>query len=838
MTTSHSMLERLGVLIESRVVRIALVVLIILSVLPYVEIEAMLRPVLLLAFGGELLVRIPLLIRRRRTDRASTLQLAFLAIDVMAFLSFLPLEEWFHRHFFWLTFLRLSRLLLLVRFARDLAADLYSILTRREQLQQFGLVSVAVGALAFVSAVVLTQLDIGHDYDGLDGRPDGFWDRMWWSFRQIESPDNLVENLSVHPMVGVISLTLTIMGVFIISFVIGIGTNVVEQVVRAERRRNVSYSEHTVVVGPVGKSELLVREFVRIYRKNRLDLRDQLAKMWRWLVQGGRTPHVWRLPRMALLGDAADPPPMLYERDMRWVVYRQGEGSDADALARIGAARAKRAILLGDRSAGEDADAVTVATLAAFRELNRDAHVFVELLSSRHHATLSALTMDGTPTFPLDLPWYLGLFLLHHLVVPGVERLYQWLLTADGSELYTHVFTEPGELEALARQGGPDGCVPFSALAVLAERHRADEPMVLVGVFLGPARAEGDAMASVHELVPWVNPHTDPWDPRAAALGASAGRVPMAHLRGVIVLAENHQPVRGLARALTQGSLPLEALEPEPMPIDVSEPLAAPRRILVVGYGDSVASLALRLAQMTPSSQVTLVCADAAGAVTRLGPVLARSGVSLTEAGAVLERRGRLEVREARGGDAMERAIEVLTQGAVESVVFLAEPDAEDPDARTALRMLRLAEHLLASGDAAPHVLAELVTLQKGERARTTIEQAFARRGRTAPRITLVSTEQIRHYFMVHSAFVPGIHEVYARLLSERGQDILRLPLTAEAPLCMADARVRLAERGILALGLERADGSVELNPHPARTFEDVRAIYAIGAPPDGRAEA
>lgn len=178
---AQGLLERLGMMIESRAARAGFVVLIILSLLPYRDLEQLLRPLSLLAFGAELCVRVPLLARRNRTRRAGAGDVAFLLVDILAFVSFLPLEPWLRWGVSWLALMRLSRLLVLLRFARDLAADLYSILTRREQLQQFGLVTVAVAALAFVSAVLLRQLaPLGaeHDYDGLPGPPEGFRDRM------------------------------------------------------------------------------------------------------------------------------------------------------------------------------------------------------------------------------------------------------------------------------------------------------------------------------------------------------------------------------------------------------------------------------------------------------------------------------------------------------------------------------------------------------------------------------------------------------------------------------------------------------------------------------------
>lgn len=824
----NGFIDRLGVLIESRTVRSFLVVLIILSVLPYAQLEEMLRPLFLAAFGAELFVRVPLLIRRRRRGEASFGEMAFLVIDFAAFLSFLPLEAIFHRHFDWLVFMRLSRLLVLLRFAKELASDLYSILTRREQLQQFGLVTVAVAALAFVSAVVLSQLDIGHDYDGVPRQAEGFWDRLWWSFRQLESADNLVANLHVHPVVGVISLGLTITGVFIVAFVIGIGANVVEQVVRAERRRRVGYSGHTIVIGPIHESEVLVREFVRIYTKNRRDVRDQLSKIWLWLAAGAAAPRAWRLPRMALLGPDDEPPPVLYEPGMRWVVYRQGDGTDAQALERIGASAAKRAILLANPAAGRDTDAITVATLAALREANPHAHVYVELLSSWNHSTLIALG-EGNRVFPLDVPWFLGLFMLHHLVVPGVERLYQLLLTAEGSEMYSHVYLQASELRELTDLADEEGFIPVAILDEVAERHE----VVLVGLFLGevqPRIGEHDLIPT-DGLVPWVNPTAAPTDPRLKRLGAEAGKVPARLLRGVIAIGDTYAPVRAYARALTQHPRREPSDRPE---IELGTPRPPPRSILVVGYGDAVASITQRLAGLTDDAHLVVAFDGEPSHVQRLRSVLQRAGVQLEREadgrwGAALDRGGRLEVRSDPHGDAMETALTVLETERFEAVVLLAEADAVDSDARTMLRMMRLAERLLSRDESVPHVLAELASVSKGERARAQLQGAFERAGREPPRVTLVSTEQIRNYFMVHSAFVPGINEVYSQLLGERGQDLVRLPLRTTRPVRLAEIRRALAERGMIPIAFELESGEVALNPPADRAFSDARAVFAIG---------
>lgn len=822
------MLQRLGVLIETRMVRTTLVGLIILSLLPFDPIEHTLRWAFLIVFGVELAIRVPLLFSEERETPASRGEILFLLFDIAAFISFLPLQSWLPEQFAVLRILRLARLLVLLRFAREQASDLYSILTRREQLQQFALVSLVVCALAFVSAVLLNELDVPHDYDATPDGTEGFLDQIWWSFRQLESADNLVANLHGHPAIMVLSLVLTVLGVFIISFIIGIGTNVVELVVRAERRRAVGYEGHTCVIGPIDECEMLVNEFVRIYSKNRRDVRDQLAKLGRWLIRGGPAPRAWHLPRMALLGPGEEPPAVLLARDMRWVVYRRGDGGDSHDLALVGAARAKRVILLGDRSAGVDADAITVATLCAVRDVNPHAHVFMELLDTRSLSTLAAIG-ESSRTFPLDVTWFLGLFMLHHLVIPGVERLYRFLLTADGSELYSHVFQSVWELEGLLECGDDEGMIDSRRLSQLGAEHG----VVFIGVLLGegPPRTGRHDLIEMEGLVAWLNPHDEPEHPRVIALGARAGRVPAAKIRGVIALGDTYQPVRSFARSLSQGLPSVVDVDPADIVIGTAEP--PPRRLLVVGYGDAVASLAARLAELSKGAEVIVATDGDAARVRALRHALGRAGIELAERGdrleAELKRGGRLEIRVDPHGDPMDTGLSVLHEGSVDAIVFVAEPGARDHDARTALRLMRLAEDLLAHDLPSPHVLAELTSIAKGERARVHVVAAFRREGREPPRVTLVSTEQIRNYFMVHSAFVPGIMKVYAQLLGEVGQDVVRLPISSRGSVTLSSCAAALFERRMIPLGFERADGTVVLNPDHDRAFDDAVGVFSIG---------
>lgn len=968
-------LDALADFLSSRLIRAFLAVLIIVSVLPYPELEARLRPLFLGIFGLELLGNFLLLatgwrhpLQREQTwlendtdgigkdvpveglgharlhrppPRGIRIQdLAFLVVDALAFISFLPLHDWLGvQAMDFLTPLRLVRLLVLIRFLRTVFGDIYAIVVRRERFQQFAQVTLSVLLLTFVSAVVLVQLEIPHDYNGDPERPEAFPDLLWWSFRQLESADNLVPSLSGHPILIVLSLLMTITGVFVISFIIGLGSSVVEQLFKAEQRRPVPWSQHSLVVGPVEQAEVMVREFVRIYNKHRALQRLEWTALWEWVRRGGPRPRRHALPHMTLLGRAEGAPSYLQDPLLRKVMYREGDASHPSDLVRAGAPTAKRTIFLADRSLGRDADGVTLLGLAAFRTLNPTAHVFVEVTDSASGPLM--LDVGGRGTFPLDVPRFLGLFLCQHLIVPGIEGLYRDLLTAEGSEFYTHLYVDPAE-QRLLRQVGGKAWLPFEALARQAWSRFG---VTLLGVYLSdePPVRLADAPIPTSGLFRWVNPmlfsrgttatvtFEAPCSPETLVrLGASPGFIPVWSLAGLIAISESYVPLQRFARVLLLEDLrqllvyelPLDrgraggllrdesghALEPrsvsfvserqkEPNPPDgalesqgeaaasvvtgessvggqriwqsgQASPLLSRReallerlllddgdlhRILIVGYSAALPFFLEELSAFIPGIEVILTLnvdgldSEELGrrleslplGLTRQGPLPGEAGESFT-----LVRGGRLTLFTTdRPGIADFAARCLLRRGAVDAAVFLSEPEAQDRDARTAIRLMRFARalesHKVPLGERI-HLLAEFVSIARGHN----IKRQILRGGcgfpeRKCVRLTLVSTELIRNYFMVHSAFVPGVTELYDELLNESGQELLRLDvmghggLDAES-LTLGDIMALLMPEGILPVGVELKDGQVLLNTGPDESF-DGRQVLAIFCVADGQ---
>lgn len=801
--------------LEARSTRFVLAILIILSLLPYPALEEGLRPVFLVAFGLEIVLRMAVL--RKGKAKSPRSEKFFLLVDLLAFCSFLPLHHFFDAPRRYLRILRIARLLVLVRFTRELAGDVYRVLTRREQLQQLGLVTAAVIALSFVSAVLLSNLGIAHDYDGVSEAPEGFWDHLWWAFRQVESPDNLVQNLHGDPFLIIVSLGLTIIGIFVFSYLIGIGTNVVEQVLRAERRRPIGYRGHTLVTGDVHDAEALVGEFVAIYDKNRMLRRLAPLEVARWLAGRGPRPRRRALPRMALLGAPDDPPSYLYESGMRWVVYRDGDGSDEPDLRRVAAQDAKRILILAEGE-GEAADALAVARLSAFRSVNPSAHVFVEIRKSANADLARAVGGEGT--YVLDKPRFVGQFLCHHLIVPGMEALLSELLSARGREVYTHLFMDRGDSAALQRLADEDGFVDFERLAAFAYQRHA---VTLLGVFLGAertSRAPGE-IVPVDRTTPWLNPRCGCLEPELEVLSLTPGRIPTASLKGIFGIAETYRPIRDVAVSLVHDELPRIDDDPEGVADELlarfdAEAPRGPRRVLVVGRNPALAPLVDALARFVPGVTVRVVTDDPPD----------RFSDTETE----LEQGGLCVVHPCAEGDTAAAAAKVFDEEGAEAVVFLSDAESADvADAEIGLRVLQFARDARSARRA--QLLVELVSDRSGE----PLERQVVRLGRGRFDVTMVSTAQITNYFLVHSAFVPGLMGLYERLLGDRGQEIVRIPLreavaSQGGALGFGAIQRALADHGAVLIGLDCAEQGLVVSPDPDRTFDpsELRGLFVV----------
>jgi hypothetical protein len=768
--------------------------LIILSVLPLPEI----RRFDLLFFGifsVELLIRIILL---RRARRRSAVDLVMIVVDAVAVLSFLPLPSRLIEARY-LRLLRLVRLSLLVRFVASLAKDMWTIVARREIKYQLGFLLGSVVILTFLSGIILHALQMPVDLNN-DGVVEQGTLRqvLWWSFLEIESQDNIARNLSGPVAFTVVSILLTLAGVFVMSLLIGLGASVVEQLLSASRSRPVAMTDHVVVIGWSRNLRYLLDELVSMMRKNR------------------------QRPSIAILAEDPSPPDYLYEPALRSVEYRGGSTSDLGSLRLVNADEALKTIVLYDDEKRELADAYTISTVLAVREMSQGP-IYMEL---RDDANLKAARdAGGTSILPVPMGRLMGKILCQNLVFPGMDRVFEELLTAKGSDIYTTFFT-PGEQSRLAG-GGRE--FDFEDLLLTGYRRNG---VILLGVFLGE---EGK-----HQ--PWVNPMS-----RARGAGMARGKVPAERLTGLIGVARGKKDLDGLRAVIVEGGGLDRAEAADDVAIDfaLSDSLTRLRHVLIMGENEHLPSLLRETTAFAPRAEFSIIIPGKARGellchrlAHELGGTMRQEDgrPSLWSFGC-LEGAARVNVSCCDENVTGMLADPALWEGRrFDAAVFLSDIGAVDPDAQGLLwlfRVMDLVDRGIIRVSPNFHVVAEIAEAAKGE----LVEKRFSVGERR--RVRAISTSKIRTYFMAQICFGPEVWGVIDELLGSSGEEFCQLALREwEGGTTFTRLLTTFAREGLILLGVgfEKAgpSGPVVLNPRAGTADEtidlgNVKAFFAVG---------
>lgn len=838
-----SLLDRGEQLLGSITVRGVLSILILVSVLPprlFAEIGVGdPSPLFLLVFGPELTLRAAILARRLRRERrrARLAEGVLLFLDLLAIISFLPLADPGTGS---LRYLRLARLFLLLGYWGGLVRELWTLLGQRERRYQIFLVLGLGALLAFAAAIVLDHLAVAHDYDD-DGAPGGesFFQILWWTFRQIQDPGNLVPRID-EPALMAVSLLLTFSGLLLFSFFIGIGTTVVGEVVERSRSRPLGLRGHSVILGLTPYTVILLRELTSIYRKNLRPFRG------------------------ALLADVPSPDD-LNDPALRHLRYRRGDPSRPADLDRVSLAHAKRVLVLGDDS--RDPDAGVISAILSVRQRHPGVPLYVDLEHERNFP--AARAAGGKETHLVGSGSMLGYYVAQNIAFPGVYHLYRHLLQSSGVEIYTYLFSD----EERARLCRRDARLDLAALHHLA---RDEHGTTLLGVFLAE---DPEATLDDDDLEVLLNPVVAS---RRSANGTGgigfddAGKLRCTALRGLIGLALRFRDLTDLARSVLADEVRTAAVPPSlagDLPV-LRPPRRDPEQILILGAGPRVPRVVMELVGLFRRLQVTVLAEadeDLVGVAHDARAMIDRTfGVEPT----LLEEDEKLELGFATSdhvavvtfleadwthGHRLEQEGAVTLEAADVILLLHSRHVDEDSDGRIALDCLHLA-NLERTGAVrfrpGVHVLALVRDPAKGDLLeRRLVEMAGARSEHSEQddegcRFTVISRERARHRFLVQSLFVRGLSPVYLDLLSSRGQHLSRLHPTDAAgepldgrvdPRALADRL--LDERGLLLVGFElrdeadpASDSTPEVVIDPRRLRADqsvpwsrVRALYVLG---------
>lgn len=755
---------------------------------------------------------------------------ALLTLDFLALMSFLPLalDAEGAR---WLRLFRLTRMLLLFGYWAPIVLDLWAVLARRERARQLVLMGVVVAGLSFAGAVLLYYVggaEVDVNDDGIVTSADrSFVALLWWSFRQVQDPGNMLASPQAVPVL-VISLLLTVFGLFLVSFLIGLGTDVVHELLELTRLRPPGLRGHTVVVNITPSTRRLLHELMRYYRKLLPTDAPLLSRAWfRDLRRRG-----FGGPRYLIVGNQPEPPEFLRQPELSRIVYRERPADEEALIRRADLLTGKRIVLLADET-DSDPDAETIRTLLTLVERVRDKErrgdavtalgrrraVIAEILDESNVPAAQAALATGTRSFRgfvVPTERLLALFFASVVRRPGLGRLLEELLTSHGHEIYTcffetegmgFVFDDPPSLGTSA-SGAMD--------RLLAHGLKGHDGGCIIPLGL---LVHADAPPGGRDFEVWVNPR----EPREAE----------RDFRGFVAIADNFRSIWSLASRLPKRLPAADDAEPPAatMPILHRTHRRKTTRILVCGFRPGSIYMLEELFRSDPGGQVLVLVADEAARQEALRALDGHS--ELVRRGLMHGRHGTFErqvdgsivfrlsedgppaLMHLRVADWMaSRHLVDLPVGFghvadLDAMIFVA-ADRERADKRTTTALLKL-EQLFSGRTARPRVVAEVIDGKLAQR----LEQRC--RELEIADVRVFSIQELRAYFLFQSVVVPGFDTVYAELLGSWGQSFVHkhvVPGENESGHCdFAALALSLREGGeiLIAVELEGPDGHLDL---------------------------
>ena len=511
-------LDRAERALETYTARVILSLLIVISVLPpesrtaeFLGHEQIRNWFFFCVFAAEFALRVAIHLRRR--DSRGFGEPLLLMLDLVAVLSFLPWET-VTEDLAMVRLIRLSRIILLLGYWRSMVSDLWSIFMSRERRFQVSFVLFTGFVLAFSSAVILHRMDF-QDPDG-DGNVE-FYDTLWWTFRQVQDPGNLVSQPESWPIV-IASMLLTFVGLILFAFFVGTGTTAIEELMARSRTRPVGLRQHTVILGLGEHSHFLLRGV-----RGHLPARTAVPCAPRcWVPTSCKPPAMAERsagsPSSTVTGDPVRVRPT-------WTAWTWSVR--------------KRVLILGTDAERTPTPAVVAATLA-LRDRNAAGGPLPGPRAREQPGSRRTHVPAARATHVVGSGSFVGNYIAQNVANPGIYRLYRQLLTSAGCEIYTYVFYGD-DAPRMRSNAGPDAALDWRELQ---SRARRDHGVTLLGYFVAPP---GDGDVAVEELDVLLAPRV-PGGPDYARL--EDGRVRADAVRGLIGVALRWDDVRALGESL------------------------------------------------------------------------------------------------------------------------------------------------------------------------------------------------------------------------------------------------------------------------------------------------
>lgn len=738
---------------------------------------------------------------------------ALLTLDLVAMLSFVPITAFgiSSQTTRWLRVFRLTRMLMLLRYWAPLARDLWAVMLRRERARQVALMGAVVLVFSFAGAVVLEHVAMRHqvDFDGNERFTENdkrFLVHLWWAFRQIQDPGNMLSNPAEIAAL-IVSLGLTVLGLFLVSFLIGLGTDVVRELMELSRIRPPGLRHHTVVINIGPSTRQLLYEMMRHYRKLLPERRVLSPGWWTELWQNARSDR-----KFVIVGTRHEPPDFLREPEMASVVYRQGSSADDEALLdRADVREARRIVILADIERGEPDDE-TIRTLLTMVERLQDQsngseekhRLIAEILDeSNVPAARRAIASANRDVQAYIVPTerLLALFIGCVSRRSALSGLLVELLTSHGHELYSYDYDRPSltgsdPLELPDFSSRPEETM--DQIFEYALTRIADHGVVPVGL-LAPRSDEPGQLQAI------INPRPEE-------------ELEAARTCGFVAIAPNFRAMTHLAHGLSEGERagPRDPREISLPRLRRTEP-GSFNRVLICGFRPASVNLVEALIVADPDANILIVVEDEDQRKRTLDEFDGHS--NLVKKGLLRDRRGSFTINDggvvryisfdepnkpmgrvvvAKGDWTSSRQLMALPLGfgpvtSMDQIILLSN-ERHGSDARTTTALMKI-EALLdhagrEGGRKRQRIVAEVLDGELAQR----LWRRYANLAKDDVRV--FSIQELRAFFMFQSVVVPNFELVYGELMAPWGQSFIELECKGKGT-----GKIRFAE---LARNLRR----------------------------------
>ncbi len=275
--------------------------------------------VLIIYFVIELVVRVAVMRTMRfETDRERITEWIFWWLDTVATILMIPAFAVIPHG----GALRMFRLIRLLRPWMMIFRNLRIVMREGQYLQEINLV-VLITAVLSIGGGALAQMMLGpFDYsqeNGLDPNDNTILAPIWFMFRLLTDPGNAV-HFPESAALALITIVTVIIGVFLFSFFIGIGSNIVSGLMDRLRNERLMMSNHAVLIGWSHVAPHILHQLRRL------------------------SEHYFSSIKLALLLPSATVPAALGNET--WVNHRFGTPADNDDLLRVSANTASEALLM------------------------------------------------------------------------------------------------------------------------------------------------------------------------------------------------------------------------------------------------------------------------------------------------------------------------------------------------------------------------------------------------------------------------------------------------------------------------------------------------------------